>query len=66
MLQSIITGSIVILVIGITLYRVIGYFRNPLKGCSGCSSNCGTCALEDLKKEIEEKKGDRTNLSIQN
>ena len=66
MWQNIITGLIVFLVLGVTLYRIVDYFRNPLKGCEGCSSHCNTCSLEELKKEIEEKKEQRNGFGIQN
>lgn len=38
---------------GIKIYRS---FTNPLKGCTGCESDCSGCELVDLKKEIEENK----------
>ena len=38
---------------GIRIYRT---FTNPLKGCSGCESDCSVCELVDLKKEIEDNK----------
>lgn len=47
-----ITG-IAFAVAGIKIYRK---FTDPLKGCSGCASDCAGCQLQDLKKEIEENK----------
>lgn len=38
---------------GIKIYRT---FTNPLRGCSGCESECSGCQLQDLKKEFEENK----------
>lgn len=37
-------------------YKLYGKFFNPLKGCSGCESDCSGCQLQDLKKEIEENR----------
>jgi hypothetical protein len=55
MLQTIVTIIIVLAAAIIALIRLIRFFINPLKKCGGCSQNCGGCALEDLKREIEEK-----------
>jgi hypothetical protein len=56
MLQVIITIIIVAIAIGVAIYRMVRYLRHPLRGCDGCEKNCSGCSLEDLKKEIEEKK----------
>ncbi|PKP45844.1 MAG: hypothetical protein CVT94_16640 [Bacteroidetes bacterium HGW-Bacteroidetes-11] len=48
----VITG-IAFAVAGVKIYRK---FTDPLKGCSGCASDCSGCQLQDLKKEIEENK----------
>lgn len=53
MWQYIITGMIVIAAAAYTVYRMIKYFTDPLRKCKDCSSSCGGCALEELKKEIE-------------
>jgi hypothetical protein len=44
------------LIAGYKLYKKL---FNPLKGCSGCESDCAGCQLQDLKKEIEENKRKR-------
>jgi hypothetical protein len=54
-LQTTITIIIVLAAAIIALIRFIRFFTNPLEKCGGCSQNCGDCALEDLKKEIEKK-----------
>jgi uncharacterized membrane protein len=55
--QYIIIGIIVAAALGITVYRLIRHLRNPLRHCEGCASACSGCALEQLKKEIDSKKG---------
>ena len=45
--------AVAVLFAGFKIYRA---FTNPLKGCSGCESDCSGCELVDLKKEIEENK----------
>lgn len=51
---------IVLIIVGIAAsiagYKLYRKFTNPLGGCSGCASDCSGCQLQDLKKEIEEKK----------
>jgi hypothetical protein len=56
MYQVVITVIIVSAALGFAIYRTVRYLRNPLRDCDGCEKNCGGCSLEDLKKEIEEKK----------
>ena len=56
MFQIILTVIIVAAALGFAIYRTIRSLRNPLRGCDGCDKNCYGCSLEDLKKEIEEKK----------
>lgn len=56
MFQLIVTVIIVAAALGFAIYRIVRSLRNPLRGCDGCEKNCGGCSLEDLKKEIEEKK----------
>lgn len=50
----------VLIIVGIAAsiagYKLYRKFTNPLSGCSGCASDCSGCQLQDLKKEIEEKK----------
>ena len=49
---------------GIMIYRAL---TNPLRGCSGCESDCSGCQLQDLKKEIEENKRKKeADASLQN
>lgn len=51
---------IVIVIIALALiyagFKIYRAFTDPLKGCSGCESECLGCELMDLKKEIEENK----------
>jgi hypothetical protein len=54
--QFVLTVLIVAAALGIAVYRTVTYLRNPIRGCDGCDKSCGGCSLEDLKKEIEEKK----------
>jgi hypothetical protein len=56
MLQIILTVLIVLTALGFGIYLTVRSLRNPLRGCNGCEKNCTGCSLEDLKKEIEEKK----------
>jgi hypothetical protein len=56
MFQIILTVIIVAAALGFAIYRTVRSLRNPLRACEGCEKNCGGCSLEDLKKEIEEKK----------
>ena len=56
MWQIIITVIVVAVALGFGIYRTVRSLRNPLRGCDGCEKNCSGCSLEDLKKEIEEKK----------
>ncbi len=54
--QEIIATLIVIAAASVAAVKLYRKFTNPLKGCSGCSSDCSGCELLDLKKEIEENK----------
>jgi large-conductance mechanosensitive channel len=56
MIQNIITFIIVGFVVFLAIKRLVRYLKNPLKGCDGCDQHCQVCSLEELKKEIEEKK----------
>jgi hypothetical protein len=56
MFQLIVTVIIVTAALGFAIYRTVRSLRNPLRGCDDCEKNCSGCSLEDLKKEIEEKK----------
>jgi FeoB-associated Cys-rich membrane protein len=56
MFQIILTVIIVAAALGFAIYRTVRSLRNPLRGCEDCEKNCGGCSLEDLKKEMEEKK----------
>jgi hypothetical protein len=56
MLQYTITIIIVLAAAIIALIRFIRFFTNPIKKCGGCSQNCGGCSLEELMRELEEKK----------
>ena len=56
MVQIILTVIIVAAALGFVIYRTVRALRNPLRGCEDCEKNCLGCSLEDLKKEMEEKK----------
>ena len=56
MFQIILTVIIVAAALGFAVYRTVRSLQNPLRGCEDCEKNCTGCALEDLKKEMEEKK----------
>jgi hypothetical protein len=60
MVQIILTFIIVGFVIGVAIFRLIRYFKNPLEECEGCSQHCSVCSLEELKKEIDEKKDQKS------
>jgi len=51
--QEIVVLVIVGVAVAIAAYKLYKQFTNPLKGCSGCDSDCSGCQLQDLKKEIE-------------
>jgi hypothetical protein len=55
MIQIILTVIIVAVALGFGIYLTIRSLRNPLRACESCEKNCGGCALEDLKKEIDKK-----------
>ncbi len=59
-LQEIIVLAIVLVAFGIAGYKIYRHLVNPLKGCSGCASDCSGCQLQDLKKEIQENKNRKT------
>ncbi len=59
MIQDIITYIILIIVFSILGYRIIRYFKKKADPCNGCSSGCSGCPVDDLKKEIEEKKREK-------
>jgi hypothetical protein len=61
MLQIIITVLIVAAALGFGIYRTLRSLRDPLRGCDGCDKNCGGCSLEELKKDLEERKQNRNS-----
>ncbi len=56
MIQIILTIIIVLAALGFGIYRTVRSLQDPLRGCDECNKNCSGCTLEELKKEIEEKK----------
>jgi hypothetical protein len=50
MWQYLITGLVVVAAVAYSVYRLIRYFKDPLRKCKGCISSCGGCPLEELKK----------------
>lgn len=55
MWQAVITGLIVAAAFIYTVLKLYRYFSDPLRKCRGCHSECGGCALETLKSEVEKK-----------
>jgi hypothetical protein len=62
MLQTSLTIIIVLAAAIIALVRFIRFFTSPAGKCGGCSKSGGGCSLEDLKKEINEKKTQNSYL----
>lgn len=58
--QELLVLAIVLVALGVAGYKIYRQLSNPLKGCSGCASDCSGCQLQDLKKEIEENKNRKT------
>jgi len=57
MIQSIITAIIVFVAAFIVVRNMLGKSASKKKaGCGGCASECGTCSIVDLKKEIQSKR----------
>ena len=54
--QNIIVIAIIAVALIYAGFKIYRAFTDPLKGCSGCESDCSGCELVDLKKEIEENK----------
>ena len=66
MIQTTITIIIVLAAAIITLIRFIRFFTNPPEKCGGCSKSGEGCSLEELKKEIGEKKNKNAKIKMQN
>jgi hypothetical protein len=58
--QELIVLAIVLIAVVIAGYKVYKHLASPLKGCSGCASDCSGCQLQDLKKEIEANQNRKT------
>jgi hypothetical protein len=56
MFQATITIIIVLAAASIAIIRFVRFFTSPLEKCGGCSQRGGGCSLEELKREIEEKR----------
>ncbi|MDY0103971.1 MAG: FeoB-associated Cys-rich membrane protein [Lentimicrobium sp.] len=54
--QEIIVIVIIALAIAFAGFKIYRSLTDPLKGCTGCESDCSGCQLQDLKKQIEENK----------
>jgi hypothetical protein len=54
--QYIIAVTIVLSATVLTAVKLVRYFISPASKCNGCSSGCGGCSLEELKREIAAKK----------
>lgn len=53
MIQLFLTLIIVIGAVVISLWKLIRYFRDPLRGCDGCGKACSGCPLEELKSKSD-------------
>ena len=56
MLQIILSIIIVLAALSFAIYRLVRYFKNPLHDCEDCDLGCAGCSLEELKREMEEKR----------
>ena len=52
-LQEIVALLIVAIAFSVGAFKLYKKYREPLKGCNGCASDCSGCQLQDLKKDIE-------------
>ena len=64
MLQNLITISIVAAATIIAGVRFINFFIHPGKKCEGCSSGCGGCPVNELKREIDSKKSTVPDITV--
>lgn len=55
MSQGIIAAIIIILAFAYAVYSIVKSFRKKNDPCSGCGSDCGSCAVADLKKNLAKK-----------
>ncbi len=56
MWQLILAVIIVLAALSFGIYKVVRYFRNPLRECEDCDLACSGCSLEELKKAMAEKR----------
>jgi hypothetical protein len=56
MLQIILSIIIVLAALSFAIYRMVRYLNNPLHDCEDCDLGCSGCSLEELKREMEEKR----------
>ncbi len=61
--QEIIVLVIIVLAFAFAGFKIYRSLTNPLKGCSGCESDCSGCQLQDLKKQIEENKKNKGQVT---
>ena len=60
MLQEIIVFIILLFVLILVSFRIYKSIKKPTKSCNGCAdSSCNGCPIDDLKKEIKNKKNKR-------
>jgi hypothetical protein len=59
-IQELLVLAIVLAALCVAGYKIYRQLVNPLKGCSGCASDCSGCQLQDLKKQIDENKNRKT------
>jgi hypothetical protein len=48
MIQDIIVYSLIVLSVGIVIYRIIKSYRKPKDPCKGCGSDCAGCQFKDI------------------
>jgi hypothetical protein len=51
MIQDIITYSIIVLAVGIVIYRIVKSYNKPKDPCSGCGSDCTGCQFKDFSEK---------------
>lgn len=64
MIQEIIAYTILIVVLLFVGQRIFGYFGKKADPCNRCGSGCAGCPVDDLKREIEEKKREKEKNGV--
>ncbi len=56
MIQEIIASLIVVAAVVVAVILIYRRLKNPLRDCEGCSNDCSSCKVLEIKKKMEEKK----------